>query len=839
MTPFVTFLVFLLSLSAAVPPGQPNGTIRGYVRDAESNEPIPAANVFIQGTVKGAATDGRGFYEIISVPPGEYRLEATVIGYKMQIRGVTVKDGETVRLDFGLVPTVIEMKEITVGPQSREPIPSITLQSEEITRLAPTTTADILKEIPGVSTSRPGGWGTKPYLQGMTDSRLLVLVDGARINQACPMGMDACTATLEPEMIDNVEVLKGPGAVEYGSGNMGGVITISTVSSDYGYSPAFQSEFRYAGSYKSVSNSRTGTLSFNGGNNRFDLIASVDRGVHGDYQTKRGTVENSGFESGNVHLKMRYHPSSDRQLALSTQIYRAKNIGWPAANTIIPTEKRSAFVLNYVARNTARHFRRIELHLSYQPMYHTMTNTLPGNRQYTGNSRSDTYNASAKTTWPAGDNHTLLFGADFTLWKMNARRVNVENGSRSPFIDILPHSSLGEFGIFVQDEFKISPRLKTEIGIRSNYVTSNAEKEEASIIPQNQLRSRESLFNGSAALLYKLGSDIVLTTSISRGFKVPTPVERYIAAPMLDGYYRIGTPTLFSETNTNARAGLRGMRNRLNWGMEVYTHRLSGLISAEVDSETASPYEGLKGVKRFVNINEATVHGGSIFVGFSIAQWLFLTTSVSYDWGEDRITGEPLPFMAPLQSSTKLRYHNSDKGQWLEISARAAAEQNRYSRSYGEKYTPGYVVFNVRGGWEISEGLELSVGVENVFNHYYRDHLNPASLPEPGRNGYIRVNLTVPDRAILTAGRHKKEDRLQKTEKITLLVEGMACQFCVNTVRERINALSGVVSTTVSLEEKTATVIIYQGRVSPDQLITAVDRAGFQASLISAEPLSP
>ena len=73
----LSFIVFA-SLSLA----QTTGKISGVVKDADTNEPLIAANVIVQGTAFGAATDLDGSYYIINIKPGTYTLLVDMIGYK-------------------------------------------------------------------------------------------------------------------------------------------------------------------------------------------------------------------------------------------------------------------------------------------------------------------------------------------------------------------------------------------------------------------------------------------------------------------------------------------------------------------------------------------------------------------------------------------------------------------------------------------------------------------------------------------------------------------------------------------------------------------------------------
>ena len=827
------FVLSFLILYSLITTAQQKTTILGYVKDADNGEPLVFANVLIQGASIGTTTDENGFYELKNIAPGEYKVEVRMIGYKKQIRGVTIKDEKFVQLNFGLVTKIIELEEVTIeAGKTIDELKSVKINSKDIEKLAPTTTADILKEIPGISTSRSGSWGTKPYIEGMTDSRVLVFIDGVKTNQACPMGMDACTATIEPDMIESIEVQKGPGSALYGSGNMGGVINISSLSSEYSTSRVFKTKVNFAGKYESVSNSRTGTLSFSGGNKKFDFLGGFSGGLHDDYNTSRGVIENSGFKSGTVQLKTRYRPTSEQELLLTTQIYRAKDIGWPAANTIIPTEKRNTYALNYSVYNITDALQTIKAHISYSPMFHNMINYLPENRQYMGDSRTNSINANVDSYWSLGSRNNLTSGLFFSYWQMNATSRIIEAGKEVTSLDIVPNSSISEADVFVQDEFKFFRQFKITGGLRANYIYSNAENSTLLNLSQFELQSDEFVFTGSAGLQYNLSSSIFLFASVSKGFKAPTPVERYISAPMVDGFYRFGNPGLVSETNISKRVGLKGMQNRFNWSFELYHNSLSNLVSAEVDPDLESPIPGLRGVKQFVNITNGVIAGGSLFVGYYIIQALSLNASISYDWGENTELNEPLPGIAPFQSNIKLAYNNINDGYWMEFTARMAADQNRYAERYGEIYTPGYAVFDIRGGLKLTKEIELSAGIKNLFDRYYRDHLNKALIPEPGRNLYVRVSLGIP-----VSGFRSNEIDLKNTKQVELSIEGMACQFCVQTITERLNNLLGVVSVNVSLEDKAAWVIIREGEVSLDDLLRTVDRAGFKASFVSIEPV--
>lgn len=111
-------LVLLAFLLGAVPQaaaaqgasvrGQVRGQVTGRVTDAATGQPLQGVNVFVAGTLRGAATDAEGRYRIAAVPPGAHQLVASMLGYAAQQRAVRLAPGTTHTTDFALQPVVYE-----------------------------------------------------------------------------------------------------------------------------------------------------------------------------------------------------------------------------------------------------------------------------------------------------------------------------------------------------------------------------------------------------------------------------------------------------------------------------------------------------------------------------------------------------------------------------------------------------------------------------------------------------------------------------------------------------------------------------------------------------------
>jgi iron complex outermembrane receptor protein len=90
------------------------GTITGRVTEVSAGDPLPGANVVVEGTTFGAAADADGNFIILNLPAGTYTVTASVIGYTPMSQGVTVLAGETVTMTFTLEPTAIALTALEV-----------------------------------------------------------------------------------------------------------------------------------------------------------------------------------------------------------------------------------------------------------------------------------------------------------------------------------------------------------------------------------------------------------------------------------------------------------------------------------------------------------------------------------------------------------------------------------------------------------------------------------------------------------------------------------------------------------------------------------------------------
>ncbi len=208
----ILFLFLSLFCITSIAMAGVTGKIAGKIIDAENGEPLPGVNVIIEGTTMGAATDSKGEYFIINIPPGSYTIVATMMGYKtINKTGVLVSVDRTITVDFQLEATVIEGEVVTVVAE-REVV-QMDVSSSKVT-----ATVAQIKEVPLVQ-----DFNEYVQLQAGIEEELIrgggldqvgMLVDGlTMVNNVANEPMNIVNLSA----IEEVTIIKGGFQAEYGN----------------------------------------------------------------------------------------------------------------------------------------------------------------------------------------------------------------------------------------------------------------------------------------------------------------------------------------------------------------------------------------------------------------------------------------------------------------------------------------------------------------------------------------------------------------------------------------------------------------------------------------------
>ena len=166
------------------------------------------------------------------------------------------------------------------------------LNSKEIQRISPQTSADLLAAIPGIKVQKSQFGGGSPVLRGMESNRVLLVVDGVRMNNAIyRKGHLQSSITIAPNLLDKTEVIFGPSSVVYGSDALGGVIHYYTKTPKLSQENEVKSQFfsRYSSVNQEITTNVSAELSFE----KWASFTSISYSNFGELKT--GKNRNHGF----------------------------------------------------------------------------------------------------------------------------------------------------------------------------------------------------------------------------------------------------------------------------------------------------------------------------------------------------------------------------------------------------------------------------------------------------------------------------------------------------------------------------------------------------------------
>lgn len=225
------FLAIVSSLICLTSSAQ-TGDIRGFVYEQENSEPSPYVSVYLKGTQMVAQTNLDGFFSISKIPPGNYNIMITSVGFDTISQSISISNGGFVNKKFFLKKSVILFREVEVSAEKEEKktevLISVTKISPKDIRQVPTIggepdLAQYLQILPGIVTS--GDQGGQLYIRGGSPIQNKVLLDGMVIYN--PFHSIGFFSVFDPDIIRGVDVYTGGFNVDYG-GRISSIMDVTT-----------------------------------------------------------------------------------------------------------------------------------------------------------------------------------------------------------------------------------------------------------------------------------------------------------------------------------------------------------------------------------------------------------------------------------------------------------------------------------------------------------------------------------------------------------------------------------------------------------------------------------
>ncbi|MBJ9624710.1 TonB-dependent copper receptor [Burkholderia multivorans] len=615
--------------------------------------------------------------------------------------------------------------------------------------------ADYLKTIPGFTSIRSGGTNGDPVLRGMFGSRLNVLANGMPTLGACPNRMDAPTSYIAPESYDKVTVVKGPQTVLYGPGASAGTVLFERTT------PRFERPgMRFDGSVVGGSFGRNDqNVDVTAGTPDFYGRVIANHAHAQDYRDGNGRTVPSQWDKWNADAALGWTPDAHTRVELTAGTgdgyARYAGRGMDGAHF-----RRDTFGLSFDKRHLGDVLDRIEARVYYNEADHVMDNytlrqpdpasSMP--MRMASEVRRRTVGARAAATWRFGDAFKLVTGVDAQSNRLDSRAaMGRQNYGDQPWDAQATMWNAGAFGELTWyaaeaarviggarvDYASARDKRATTGGMMTSRQNPTFDDDRARVLPSGFVRYERDL--ASLPVTWYAG--------IGHAERYPDYWELFSAkrGPA-------GSVNAFSavqpEKTTQLDIGAQYKSDRLDAWVSAYAGYVQDFILFDYASGMMGP------TTRASNVN-AQIMGGEAGVGWRPLAPLRIETSVAYAWGRNATSGDPLPQMPPLEARVGLEYTRgawSAGGLW-----RVVAPQHRYALNegnvVGKDFGPsaGFGVLSLHAQYNVSKTVQISVGVDNLLNKAYAEHLNlagnagfgyPANAPvnEPGRTAWVRVS---------------------------------------------------------------------------------------------------
>jgi iron complex outermembrane receptor protein len=754
---FIAFVILLLTLSANLP-AQDLYRLNGKVRD-ETGEALVGANVFLPGVEKGTVSGLDGEFSIGGLPAGRFLVQVSYIGFETHV--VAVQMGtETRELSVRLHPVTITADEVVISggrhsTQHENAIKIELLKSSELKRMGSSNLVEGLATLPGVDVISRGGAVATPVIRGLSTSNILVLNNGFRMENY-QFSADH-PYLVDGSGLEQVEVIKGPASLLYGSDAIGGVINL------VGEKPAPPQSVTGHADVGFFSN--TGGFESNLGvkGNQGPVTWGVSGGYrsHRDYRGGDGiAVNNSRFNGGSLksHVGLRGKKNMHR-LAYEYQQLKA-GMANEASGAWVQTNGRHHEVWyqdldNHLVMSRNQFFLnpfKLQANFSYQ---HNQRRLIAGEPDH-----PDVNMQLATFSYEMRGNLVTSDVSEFTLALMGLTQANRNNQAENR---VLPDYRLNDVAVFglVQHDFENDVHLQVGFRFDNRFLDAPQQEkaghshEDEPDLPEEPGHEEEPMpalhkyygnISASLGVTWQVAEGILLRGNLASAYRSPN-----VAELTQDGAHGIryeqGNRDLTSQRNYELDASIHLHKNHFMLDLAAYYNRIDQYIYLDQTTDTT---ETGWPVYRYVQ-NDAHLYGLEGMAEVLPLQWLSLKFAYNYIRGR-RVTDANLPFIPHNRLHTEIRYRPGcilSEGQvYLALGSDLAFAQDHPAPL--ETASGAYHLLNAGIGIAVPVSgsyLDLDLQVRNLLNQRYIDHLavlRPLGYLNMGRNVVLKLSVRLP-----------------------------------------------------------------------------------------------
>lgn len=594
--------------------------------------------------------------------------------------------------------------------------------------------ADALsKNVPEISLVRRSGIANDIILRGQKKDNINILIDDAKVYGACPNRMDPPTSHILANNVAGIEIIEGPYDVS-NFGTLSGEVKITTREPEKGLNGEVGVNFgswNYRKQYATVS----------GGTERVRMLISTsnessDQYEDGDGNTFYEQIEKlkltgsaamsqykpeykdlEAYKKQTVMGKIFADITDNQKLKLSYTANRSDDVLYPSSKMDALYDDSDIMNLEYSIANLGTYSKSLDLQVYDSRVDHPMSNFYrlssgPNSaNEKTSALTTHAQGAKVKNSFDIGSSTQLTVGLDANNRNWDGKYLGEGTQSQVDGLKSIDDVDTENRAIFAEVEQRYSS-INLRVGAR--YDDTTITPGDTTADPSNEYKG----VSGFVFATYQSNDSTRYFGGVGRSSRVPDARELYFQGAMINmstGMLmtpHVGNPDLTQTTNTEIDLGVEKRYENANLKAKVFHSWLKDYIY----------YNSSKSMYAFENV-DATIYGASLSGSWFATDTVSLDFGLSYQRGQknealEGQTDKDLAEIPPAKAMLRLNYDytldSTARVEWI-----GANKWSDFDADNGEQAIDSYQVVNMKVQHALTHSIELTAGVDNVFNKTY------------------------------------------------------------------------------------------------------------------------
>lgn len=602
--------------------------------------------------------------------------------------------------------------------------------------------AAYLQSIVGFNQIKNGGANGDVTFRGMFGSRIKILTDGTENLGACPSRMDNPASYVSPESYDKITVVKGPQTVQYAHTGSAATVIFEREPEQLTSAKPYRGQASVMlGSYGRLDQNVEAAV---GDETKYARL-NANRSIADSYQDGAGNTVPSDWEKWNADLALGWTPNEDTWVELKggKSDGEAVYAGRPMDGSKFA---RESLGLHVEKKNIGDVIKKVEAQVDYSYNDHVMDNfslrkfnpadgmSMP----MASNVARRTLNARVAMTQDWGKLQ-LISGIDSQKNEHTKRSGSLmspyQNKARVGDMDFESYGAFGELSYAFNDQHKLVTGARVDQAKIDNLATDTERK--------------ETLPSGFVRIESELAEHVKTYAGLGYVERVPDYWELFSTK------YHQSTGTTFADLENEKTAQFDAGYQYEQGAFKSWASVYAGLIQDYI-LVAYTPTGSMGRLEAKSRNIDATIAGAEAGVAYQLTDQIQADISAMYAWGENTTDHTALPQIAPLEGRFNLRYVQEKYNLGLLWRVVAAQDRTSYREGniigYDLEDSKGFGTLSLNGTYNIQKDLDLSVGIDNVLNKNYAEHLNKLGssgfgyaateqFNNIGRNYWARISM--------------------------------------------------------------------------------------------------